>query len=394
MALFFLVTTFCLQATLDPILLQTLVTRYAPLVKLHETEKYFPSSVEWFVQRCSLESRNPNVIIKEKGLVTLNDLSAYNNPSAGSEFYLNPQGDSIAFAGQPLVYGSVQAPCYANVIETAQGAVIQYIFFYPFNGPFLGPAEVVSLLAHFNITFGSHEGDWEHINAYLVNDKGNWELDSIYFARHVPESDGGYVSAQNLEYSNGHPIVYASKFGHASHPHHITSIDTKSFDITSKNGPEWKCWEHIVHLDANQVWLSFKGRWGSTSNSPETPSKQRWWRSQANQRIPITTISATPGPMPGEKSRASKNFDLRIPTNIKQLYFWVEHPLASTVTFALLRKTFFGGTAAVFTNLKGLGTVTNIPNEKSDLYIGRVNLPGATQNTSDLLIHIDGLERQ
>ena len=392
MAFFSLIAQFSLHATLDPMLAQRLVTTFAPLVKLHETEKYFPCSVEWFVQRCSLENRNATSAIKEKGSVTLNDLSIYNNPD--SEFYLNPQRDNNTYAGQSLVYGAVQAPCYANVIETARGAVIQYIFFYAFNGPFLGPAEVVGLLAHFNITFGSHEGDWEHINAYLINDSGNWKLESIYFARHVPESDGGYVSAQNLEYSDGHPIVYASKFGHASHPHHITSIDTKNFDITSKNGPQWKCWEHIVNLDANQVWLPFKGRWGSTSNSPETPSKQRWWRSQANQRIPITTIWATPGPMPGDKSRASKNFDLKIPTNIKKLYFWAEHPLAPTITFALLRKTFFGSTEAVFTDLKGLGTVTNIPSEKADLYIGRVSLATAMQATPDLLIHIDGFEQQ
>lgn len=393
-----------IHAAMDVNAINNVLKQFAPAIQFHKDEKYLPSSVEWYVNRSSLEQRNPNAVLKQKGSVTAPELGNYNNPPAGAEYYLNPQGDQTTYAGQPLVNGAVsnEVPIYVSFVETPKGGIATYWDFAPYNGPFQGPASVVSSL----IEIGIHEGDWEHVKVFLIREGSNWKIDKVYFARHSPSVDGGYVAVKDLEFVDGHFKVYKSLAGHASHAHDIKIVDPKNFDLTSGSGPLWRTWNNLIYVGTvenptpGQDWLKFKGRWGSTSNSPQTPPLQRSWRSVADQKIPLLTISATPGPMPGEKSRASANFSLekKIPTQITKLYFSTpNNQYAADTSFAVLRKTFFGGTDEIFKDLKGSGTSTNIPGDKNDLYIGRVSyktnqpFPAGTPN---LTIQIDGTEDQ
>ena len=100
------------------------IQRYAPFVKFHPYESYFPSSVEHFRENASVFSKDGSLI----GPATDN-LSVL--PDAAYLAYEASQIQDL-----PLDDGHVNAPVYVHVknYPNARFTDIQYFFFYNYNG--------------------------------------------------------------------------------------------------------------------------------------------------------------------------------------------------------------------------------------------------------------------
>jgi hypothetical protein len=358
----------------DPQELLLLMKRFAPLVKFHHFEDNFPSSVDWYVQRCQL-GKYKDQHQKECELILehpeLNDIKYYSSNS----YFFSPPGSRSekekVWQGEPLSDTHSPAPCYAHWLEKPDGAVIQYLFFYPYNGTLFYPMKYVENYLPFNI--GQHEGDWEHIDVHLDRANENYTISQIYFSRHRGSRDGSYLPAKEIElFEETHPVVYSSYHGHASYGHPIWLINRVA-DRTSTHGPEWQCWQNLVDVgtvespEGGQEWIRFQGNWGQ--DGPSTPSAQEWWRTSAHQLNEVLEIPLT---FP-QGSRNSKNFSLRskIPTRIKKLRWHIEHPDADRITFSVHYNGYFSD-VPIFSELSGNGSTTEIPRNLENLYISKV----------------------
>lgn len=311
---------------------EALARQFAPLIYLHDKEPYRPASVEWYVERCGMRLPNGGGNVPRDRL-DMADLRDYSGPEYRSA-ELIPEDDfsptpkfyptyKETFAGNPLEQnddGSEEcvADCYVNVVEkpstetSPAGAVIQYFFFYPMNGPF-GPRMG-------KLSIAGHEGDWEHIDVHLVKDcEGNFRPDKVYYAAHSTNKFGKvywpmdqrmeWVSADGEEPAT-HPVAYSAKHFHASYPNHFYLNFV--FDSTSRSGPIWKCWDHLKLVSFNgeiqdgAEWLHFSGMWGK--DGIRGPLQKDQWRTEHPQRTrPVISIDVT---VPKEgKMRASENFD-------------------------------------------------------------------------------------
>ncbi|GJS26199.1 vacuolar protein sorting-associated protein 62 [Tanacetum coccineum] len=78
--------------------------------------------------------------------------------------------------------------------------------YYPFNGASklqVGPFTIPLGKA------GEHVSDWEHMRLRI--DNVSWKLTSVYLSQHTK---GKWLQANEFEYLNGRPVVYASLHGH------------------------------------------------------------------------------------------------------------------------------------------------------------------------------------
>lgn len=266
------------------LVLDVLMRTYAPLIYFHPGEKYYPCSVEWYVQQCSLWQRakhekEKDKKIKSKGEITQDQiatLGGFCEPQA--EYYLKPEVGSEHYRGQPIINKKCTAPCYAHAFKKAEGGIVlQYMFFYAYNGP------TVDLKF---VSFGVHQGDWEHIDVHLNPD---YTIRDVFLSAHTAQKAGNYVSPHKLRWhEKTHPIIFASRFGHASHKK-IMKFPDKNLDVTGKGVP-WDTQYYIVNVDKpGQEWIYFRGSWGNSKTklflgqqreggSPKTPYYQSWWR--------------------------------------------------------------------------------------------------------------------
>jgi hypothetical protein len=292
--------------------IQAIIQRFAPLVKLHHQEEYYPSSVHWYLERSSLKRKHDKKYreVISGPIYDANRLSGYKGPSYSITPFGTPQVRALTFQGEPLDEAGpirlVRSPCYANLIEISGELAIQYLFFYPYNGRQLGIFDWASHLT--GLSFGAHEGDWEHIGVHLKLPESwpQYTLDELtvsrlYYSRHT-QNFGIYTSPESAEFEGElpkvegssallgpapdrtHPVVYSAYHGHASYPHVFTGVNWL-FDRTSNSGPRWRCWENVIYIGepdqpaTGQEWIRYGGKWG-VDKAPRTPTLQGWWENQ------------------------------------------------------------------------------------------------------------------
>ena len=274
--------------------------RFAPLVRFHPEEAFFPSSVLWFLQRVALwhvssamHARKPSTItqVLAKGKVDSVSLVSQrvgNDYSGGASkglFYLDIPEDRDRAA--TCIGHLASAKCYVHVQPASSGKwQLAYLFFYPFNGAIAIDKKI------------THEGDWEHVRVEV--DKSGSNIVRAFFSAHA----GGkwqvrYSTTQgNTDgfrcSENTHPIVYSARHSHASYPksgkqHRPTAILPDDY---CGNGIEWRTWEALELLGdkanppAGQEWLKFNGHWGEYRGSvlgdmvegPSGPAFKKWWK--------------------------------------------------------------------------------------------------------------------
>jgi hypothetical protein len=318
--------------------IEELVEKFAPQVYLHSKEKYFPCPIEWYIKNCEFIGSDVHL---EKGSVNKEVLAQQYAGKKFKDYYLLPS-DKIYGGWLPVKENEkmvVKAPCYVNVVTKSDGeAIIQYMFFYAYNGPL---TSVTGVQYFFNL--GIHQADWEHIDVHVKKDEDEFKIEHIYFARHKAVKDGGFDQFSLIEKT--HPIVFSSKYGHASYARNVKSVAIsniiggemiKSLDLTDTKGAIWPCWKNfvIVAIDGQPTqgneWILFQGKWGK-DNAPKTPSGQPWWRTKVKQYLPILTVTIPAG------KEMSDIFSLKdkIPTYIKKLRWSIKNPEFQHITFSV-----------------------------------------------------------
>ena len=321
-----------------------LIRKFAPQVLLHPAENYLPSSIDWYVGKSELRKRLPDgsdeLTLQSP---TLADLAQHTDPT----YYLTAKGTpeevKITNGGEAIIHGKSTAPCYAHLIEKPTGALIQYMFFYPYNGGFL------EILDYFNIA--THPGDWEHIDVHLEkslskSEVKDYRIKEVFYAIHGGTYYGVYRDANKIAYAEEtHPIVYSAYHGHPSYPEDGFHI---LFDNTSKYGPKWETWNNVVNIGSIEAptpgseWIQFKGRWGD--GGPDSPSNADWWRNQADERM---TLFSEPfvktRSNPTEEVWKTQSFKLsgRTRTRYKKHLWRIEGVKEGSITFSIRSKRSF-----------------------------------------------------
>ncbi len=251
-------------------------------------------------------------------------LGSYNQTNYLDQSFIlwpfNPEDE-----GEPRVNNKVLSPCHAHMNRKGDGAVIQYMFFYPFNSPtpFLGGVgkvadigkkavdiataaaektlqagqqaragvkqlfgarnpykeqEAIKLSRVQKLNVGWHPGDWEHIDVYIKPTKPgstDYVIDKVWYNRHAPK-DGRFDKFSTI--GRTHPVVYSAQYGHASYGYTVAVINTLA-DRANGKGARWYTWKNVVDVGMlNQPtlgneWIRFKGRWGLIYG----PAFQGWW---------------------------------------------------------------------------------------------------------------------
>ena len=140
------------------------VKRNCPTVVFHESEQYFPCSIDHLLEHGSLQQRegnDPQAAARVIGQVTPKQLGSYHN-SDQQEYCLEIAPSQ--FAGHTPVDGVVDAPVYVSLVEV-DGAFtdIYYIFLYAYQGS--QTFRCTPPVLRFNCIaneFGRHQGDVEH----------------------------------------------------------------------------------------------------------------------------------------------------------------------------------------------------------------------------------------
>lgn len=263
-----------------------LAFKYAPVVVFHPDEQYFPSSVDWLMERAMLHDyagRRLGFFDKQR----LNEVDQRPYGKDVYRYYFDiPKRD---YGGMLLKEDKdakmrtrylSPATCYVYVFKNErQNYVIRYLFFYPFNGPL----SVTGPLGR-PLKIGIHEGDWEHIDVILNQSD---QIETVFYARHG-KRDGRHYRPQDIKFSGQtHPIVYSALYGHASYAR--ANEPNPFYDHTADSNTMWFTMFHLEFVDEkNTPWFFKPIQWGSTvpkkvagikihGASPISPPFASWW---------------------------------------------------------------------------------------------------------------------
>lgn len=247
---------------------EELLSTLSPIIYLHSQEKYFPSSVDYYLENSKLvEISNGVKTIKDENpsqrdiynfclnsLDTLNK-NIYLDIPKSNIFGENPQKKSI--------------PIYAYIDKkqsTDNELHLVYVMFYPYNGEF----KILGLEDK-----GTHFGDIEHITIVLTRNNSEnankpvYKLDKIFFGAHG-DLDGRWVNAENVEFENDKPVIYAAYHSHATYPKagSYFRIYGLANDNTDK-GVRWVPSVQRIYTKDEEAfnpdtmgWVYFCGLWG------------------------------------------------------------------------------------------------------------------------------------
>ena len=156
---------------------------------------------------------------------------------------------------------------------------VKYWFFFPYNRGkrvCVGMKMWGSCVGGYS-TFGSHVGDWEHIQVRFRN----YNIHSLYLAAH---DFGGWYNwdgttfkkgSDSISMVGGHPVAYSAYGSHGmwstagSHTYKDLGID-KLVDVCSA-GADWETWKNLKIVDYKArgqftgqfSFMNFHGRWGN-----------------------------------------------------------------------------------------------------------------------------------
>ncbi len=277
---------------------QKLAETFAPKIYFHPTEKYFPSSIEWYLQRSQLvtvkkkakkvgvgplkvQRKKAQLKIEKPKPLTPGDLAG-----KPKEFFVDPMGKKETYKGT-MSGNQSKAPIYVSVFRkpgSPNTAAIMYWTFYPYNGPFQGLSVAGKDLV------GYHEADWEVLILYVKEDSPeNWSITRLYFGRHGRDfGEPMDPTDKAMEWEGKHPIALSARFGHGLYPASVSAKWTrKAADAVSKGSKYWDTWNKVILITQGTGWNTFKGHWGYAGGGPTGPAmKLLWRRTQAGEGAP------------------------------------------------------------------------------------------------------------
>ncbi len=313
---------------------QKLVQKFGPFVYLHPKDKYFPSSVKDYVEKsyiqCYEDKNAKKLVFTEKyedpTLDTLATLADEKDGGRNCRIILkNKKKDLVG--SLPLRDGRITAPAYVNIYEANSNYyILQFAFFYPYNGPTIGLGKLIPI--------GAHEGDWEHLDVHVVRSKGgkNFEVKRVHYAAHQ-QFRGGMRELGQFEFFQKHPVAYSALHGHGSLPK-PTKLDG-NLDSAKKSNHVWDCgkYHEIVAINGKPLegegWVRFKGSYGETQqgknnffcNSPGGPMWQGWWRMKGRTTYNLIDDLGDDNsslPIKNKKGKGTRSFIYECPSRLAE----------------------------------------------------------------------------
>lgn len=241
------------------------VVDYAPRLRLHPNESYWPlsshtsvdhSDIKWSHNNCG--DHTIDTTVAESSMA-----GAYNHrqncDDSGTRWY----SDDIVLAFESGGPSADQEAMYLNInndyhdgqgfsgtepvyYRYVPGVRIEYYFHYAYS---------------YTDSILQHEGDWEHIAIALNSSNQPTEIEYFY---HHDVCTLTWLNAPKA--SGGRPIVWIAEDAHGSYPQNGTPT---LGDNISGNG---QYWDSTVNLDnyygtANLAWWGYGGGWGEVGST-------------------------------------------------------------------------------------------------------------------------------
>ncbi len=218
---------------------QELAEQYAPILYFVEGEQCFPVDVSYALENSYLyENGNPSPLSTSPTEALLSTLTT-------DTYFIDNQRGTVAVGDNGIEndYQSKMAAMgytvYANV-DTVNN-VIQYWFFYAFNGGDLN----------------RHEGDWEMVQVVL----SSGQPAEVMFSQHYA---GQKALWSQVEKEGEHVKVYVARGSHANYIKPYSGKVGLASDTVADNGRILQPTDYTIQVLNTQAWLSFRGRWGWT----------------------------------------------------------------------------------------------------------------------------------
>ncbi|KZV93823.1 hypothetical protein EXIGLDRAFT_33087 [Exidia glandulosa HHB12029] len=248
-----------------------LARKYAPQFKFHKDEKYFGSSVEYFLNGPITVQDGNGATVSSGGLTTttLDDF-----PDQGNGLYMSTSTSKEAKAG--FLAGqdpskTQDAKVYTFIAPKANGVVdLYYWLFTPYN-----LAKDVPLLGE----VGNHIGDWERLSVRTVNGTAT----QVDYHAHSDTGAGTIPWANVVKFDNDQrPVGYVASGSHGfwAKPGTFTYVNAVIFklqDVTSDDGVAWDTRDSLVTINypdtytGDLEWLNYRGTWGNKGTD------KCWW---------------------------------------------------------------------------------------------------------------------
>ena len=199
--------------------------KYAPIVKLHSQEEWFPSSVSFFHTKTYLENGH------YWQHANMDGPSDWNWDGALGQ---NPDTDNI--------------PIYAFILDKFEGSTpymdVAYFMFYPYNRG----KRVVGTF------WGNHVGDWEHVTIRFSRTSGN-----VYVPVKVTMDAHGNArtynwSDSNIQKQGDQVVVYSAQGSHGLYnrtgnfTYKYAGVEPLT-DYTNSSGKTWNTKNNVVTIE-------------------------------------------------------------------------------------------------------------------------------------------------
>jgi hypothetical protein len=298
------------------------VTAYAPLVRLHPRERFFPTSPEDFLEHSRLvffhaagtaelvadspeAARLGDGSYRSAGFTTGELTRPYHNRPDRARLGAN-EGFVLDLADSSRCHDSVegvgcafsQAPVY---YQYTPRRYVTYWLFYAYSAP-------MGLNGAPSFRFG-HEGDWERVVVLL--DGRDQPLGIAYYQHEGPPQIVPWNSGSAAVAGPRRPVVFAALGTHASYPgagsKEVTLGDLRlgnnsigpsaTFQESRAPGTEWETWHDL--RDVRAAWFGYGGAWGNRGRFPFTtgPLGPSRWKDPApctRRILPPCTAAASP----------------------------------------------------------------------------------------------------
>ena len=214
---------------------EDLAATYSPVLHFTGNEKFYPTTVDYFISRASLIDHSTGIVLDPSP--TPESLGSYNS----SDLYLNHNLETFEAIASDY---SLEAErngyyIYAHVVDTGSRIIIQYWLFYVFNN---GP-------------LNDHQGDFEVIEVFLDYDGPQKALYSQHHA-------GQNAAWSEVEKVDSHPVAYVAEGSHANYFRSYQGRMGIENDIVGNDGIKITFNQSNIIMLQNQSWLNFAGRWG------------------------------------------------------------------------------------------------------------------------------------
>lgn len=272
---------------------EQLAHRHRPIIYLHSHERYYPCSVETYLQHVAMyfdqqqvlsigqvyedilgdPQRLLQVLIRAGVQPPERTLPLTRQEQERITLHL-PVRDFELKAPQP-------APIYCRVREYDDRYELVYMMLFFYNGAYR--------VCGCGWEVGQHSADWEHVTVTVL--KETRQVVDVYYGSHG-YLDGLHVSGRQIGMRGRHPLVWAAKGSHGTYPGTMGPRIVRFMCAANDqidNGFAWQPSSVIVLPESGEVsdphdlppgarWVQYLGRWGDDGVS--SPPVQSWWQTE------------------------------------------------------------------------------------------------------------------